>query len=146
MARKAVKVATLDTTFSLCIRESYDYICQFPNCPECGNHSLREGGLDCSHYKGRRHSAGRWHPANCLALCRPIHSHVDTHKHDHVDLVRNHLGLEAFDDLATRLYGTKKYMPHDRWEMNIHYKAQLEYIKKQRMQGKQGTLPVCAWD
>ena len=147
MGRKTVKVATLDSTFSLAIREQFDYICANPKCEYCGNHSLREGGAECSHHWPRHHSAGRWHPHNCVCLCHEFHSSLDQSPQIiQARFMRGHLGEGAFDILMERFHGTRKYMPHDRWEMNQHYRSQRRYMERLRSQGEQGWLPMVAWD
>ena len=146
--KKTVKVATLDTIFSLAVREQYDYICAYPHCPECGNHSLREnGGIECSHYHKRRYRSGRWHPDNCLALCHPIHQKIDNSpQHVHADLMKKILGGTRFEILTYRLMGTFRYRPQDRWEMTAHYRAQEKKMTRQRLDGQQGTLILTPWD
>ena len=144
MAKQSVQVKTLDKTFSRAVRESYDHTCAFPNCPECGN--VPRGADDCSHYRRRRHSAGRWYPDNCVALCRQKHSYLDTHQEDQVDFMREHLGETRFEFLMFRLQTPCKYMPHDRWKMNRHYETDKKRIETLRMDGEQGYIPLVSYD
>lgn len=65
---------------------------------------------------------------------------------EHAAWVRTQLGDVRFDDLVIRANGHRKYTPHDRWEMNAHYKAQYEYMKRRRMEGEVGYLPLVRWD
>ncbi len=104
------------------------------------------GGLDCAHYYGRRYRLGRWHPDNCAPLCRPIHSYVDTHAAELVRLFTGLLGEVRHDELIKRMHGTAQYTPADRWEINRHYVAQLNYLRRQRAEGEIGYLPVVSWD
>ena len=149
MKRKTVKIATLDATFSLAIREQYDYICAFPSCPDCGNHSFRDSaGLDCAHYYRRYRSSGRWHPDNCAALCRGRHNYLDEHQPNLVAFFTQILGDWRHDELIKRHHRTFRYKPWERWEMNRHYKAQTDYMFDvfRKEKGEQGYLPMVAWD
>lgn len=145
---KSVKVQTLDRMFSNLIRESYDYICQMPGCTHCGNHTLRyTGGAECSHYHSRRYNSGRWHPDNCVCLCHQAHADIDQGPQaDHVSFMIRHLGEGRHEMLVERLRNPYRYRPQDRHEMTQHYRAQLNYIEKQRKEGRQGTLPVVPYD
>lgn len=147
MKRKTVTIKTLSDTFSLAVRERDDYTCQYPDCPKCGNHTLRyQGGLDCSHYHPRRHLSGRWYPDNCITLCRLIHQYVDTHRSIQVDLMKEILGEPCHADLIIRHHGLFKYKPFERAEMNDHYKAQTFKMERQRADGKTGVLTLTSWD
>lgn len=148
MARKTIKNATIDTTFSKLIRERDDYICQKPSCPYCENISLRTGGAENSHYRSRRYLAGRWHPSNCVTLCHPAHAEIDQGPQAlHVMLMIQLLGEDEHNTLVSRLQRNDfKYAQWERIEMHDHYKAQLQYLHKLRMKGHQGRLPVASWD
>ncbi len=147
MKRKTVKIKTLDNTFSLAIREQYNHKCAFPDCPDCGNHSLRySGGLDCAHYRRRRYSSGRWHPDNCAALCRERHNFLDLHDENLRSFFFKLLGEVRHDALQVRHHSTFRYKPWERWEMNQHFAAQRKYMDRLRNEGEQGYLPMVAWD
>jgi len=151
MSRKTVKIPTLDSTFSKCIRESYDYICAKPNCPYCGNHSLRHvtgpfKRAECCHNNGRRRVGGRWHPDNVVCLCHEFHAYMDKHNDIKQQFFKDHLGEARYEMLSFRMHGNFKISPQERWEMNVHYKAQKKYCERLRREGQQGTLPVAAWD
>ena len=138
---------TLDTTFSLCVREQYDYTCAFPKCPKCGNGSLRyDGGLDCAHYYRRYRASGRWTPDNCAALCRKQHNYLDEHHPNLVAFFNGLLGEARHDELIVRHHGIYRYKPWERWEMNQHYKTQTKYMERLRKEGAEGYLPCVAWD
>jgi len=147
MPRKTVKIATLDATFSLAIREQYDYTCAFANCEYCENQPFRyNGGLDCAHYYRRYRASGRWHPDNCAALCRKQHNYLDEHHPRLVACFTKLLGEGCHDALIERHHKTFRYKPHERWEMNRHYKAQTEHMFRLRTQGRQGFLPMVPYD
>ena len=145
---KSVRVGTLDTIFSKCIRERNDLVCEYDNCEYCGNHTFRNhpGGLHCSHFKGRRGRVTRWHPDNCFALCNKRHERMGDSPDEHTAWVRSELGDTCYDALVLRAGGHRKYTPHDRWEMNQHYNAQLKKMQRQRMEGQQGYLILTPWD
>lgn len=147
MAKKTIKNATIDTNFSKLIRERDDYICQMPECKFCENYSLRSGGAECSHYRGRRYLAGRWHPDNCITLCHPAHAEIDQGPQAlHVRLMIHVLGEARHDMLVERLQRTFKYPQWERIEMHQHYTAQLRHLERLRSEGQTGVLPVVAWD
>lgn len=145
---KSVRVNTLDTIFSRCIREQYDWVCAFDGCRYCENHSFRDypGGLHCSHFKGRRGRSTRWLPINCFAICQKRHEWMGDNPDEHAAWVRRELGDTMFDELVLRGNGHRKYSGFDRWEMNQHYKAQYDYMYRKRMEGEQGYLPLVSWD
>lgn len=148
MARKTVKVATLDTAFRKCMHESYDYICAYPNCPDCGNHSFRysDVSIECAHFHNRHSSAGRWHPNNIACLCHERHSYLELHNAEEAEFFRQNLGDEQYQDLIVRMQGLYRYKPWERAEMAAHYRAQMKYIERLRREGFTGILPVVAWD
>jgi len=148
MPRKTIKNSTIDQTFSKLIRERDGYICQMPNCKYCENLSLRNGGLECSHYRSRRYLAGRWYPDNCCSFCHPAHAEIDQGPQAvHVRLMIELLGETGHDRLVERLQRNDfKYSQADRIEMHAHYKAQLAYLERQRREGKTGVLPVVPYD
>jgi len=147
VAKKTIKNPTIDNNFSKLIRERDDYICQYEGCEYCQNLPLREGGAECSHYRGRRYLAGRWHPDNCLTLCHPKHVEIDQGPQAlHVALMIRILGETRHDALVERLQRSFKYPQWERIEMHDHYRAQLAHLIKLRNKGHQGVLPVVAWD
>ena len=147
MPRKTLTKATLDRTFSLCIRERDDYTCTYRDCPDCGNCSMRyEGGLDAAHYYRRYRLSGRWHPDNVTSLCRSRHNYLDEHPPELVRFFTDLLGEGAHDMLIERHHGTVRYPGWERWEMNQHYKAQTKKIERQRKEGSVGVLVLTSWD
>lgn len=141
-------VTTLDRTFSKLVRERADWVCEYENCHYCENHSFRNypGGLDTSHFKGRRNRSTRWHPDNCAALCKPRHRFFHDNPDEHAAWFRSYLGDVRFDELVLRANGHRKYVPQDRSEMNAHYKAQLVYLERRRADGEMGYIDVVSWD
>ena len=146
MALKSVKVGTLDTIFSKCIRERAGWTCEYEKCKWCGNYDLSSGGLDNSHVYTRETRATRWFPDNCFALCRAQHRYFGKHPIEHRDFVLKMLGRSRYDDLVLRGNGHRKYTPHDRWEMNAHYKAQHVHLLRRRREGETSWLPLVSWD
>ena len=139
-----MKNATIDRTFSILIRESYEYTCQYPSCPDCGN--IPGGADDCSHYYGRRYLGGRWLPDNCVVLCRQRHNYLDKHYHEHVDFVRNHIGEDRFQMLTERLQSNYPYSGAEKKEIHAHYRAELKRVRDERKNGKQGHIPLVSYD
>ena len=148
MKRKSVRVATLDTIFSKCIRERSDWICEYDGCRYCENLSFRyePGGLHNSHFKGRRKRSTRWFPDNCEAFCMKRHEYMGDNPDEYSDWKRRQFAEWKYDDLVLRANSVVKYTAHDRWEMNRHYKAQLNKMEQQRAMGDMGYLVLSAWD
>lgn len=148
MAGKSVRVNTLDTIFSKCVRERSDWICEYDNCEFCENHSFRNypGGLHNSHFRGRRNRSTRWFPDNCFALCHKRHERMGDCPEEHAAWVRKELGEDRFDALVLRANGHRKYTPHDRWEMNKHYASEFARMHSERMAGRMGYLILSSWD
>lgn len=144
MTRRSVAIKTLDATFSKAIRLSYDHTCAYPNCPYCKN--IPGGADDCAHYRRRRHSAGRWYPDNCAALCRQIHSQLDMRQEELVAFFRALNGDTRWDWLIERLQKPRKYTPYNRWEMNEHFKREIERVQTLRLGGESGFISLVSWD
>ena len=147
MARKTVKMATLDTSFRKAVHEQYDYICAFDDCEYCGNHSFRYNGqIECAHYYNRYRSSGRWHPDNCAALCHDQHMFLEHNKALEVNFFAKLLGETRHDMLIERHQGIYRYKSWERWEMNQHYRAQRVKMVRQRANGGSGYLVLTPWD
>lgn len=149
MKRKTVTMGTLDKTFSKAVRMRDNYTCQYKHCEHCGNQSLEFAAHDrveCAHYYNRYRASGRWHPDNCAALCHKMHVFLEHNKALEVAFFEGLLGKERHDALVVRHQGTYRYKPWERAEMNQHLLAQTQKMKRQRMDGEQGTLILSAWD
>jgi len=148
MARKTVKMGTLDTAFRKCIHESYDNICAFPNCPDCGNHSFRYSdiSIECAHFHNRHSSAGRWHPDNVACLCHERHAYLEVHNAEEAQFFKTLLGKKRYGWLIERMQETYRYKPWERAEMTAHYRTQMRNIEKRRLNGETGVIYVSARD
>ena len=65
---------------------------------------------------------------------------------EHAAWVRRELGDTRFDDLVLRANGHMKYMPADRFEMNVHYREQLKLMERQRADGVIGYIDLLSWN
>ena len=148
MARKTVKMATLNTSFRKAVHESYDYRCAFTGCKYCGNHSFRyaDVSIEAAHFHNCSASAGRWHPDNVACLCHEQHFYLELHRAEERDFFYDHLGMDRFDALIIRMQGIYRYKPWERAEMSKHYNAQRVKIERLRADGGQGHLVLSAWD
>ena len=148
MPRKTVKMATLDTAFRKAIHESYDYICAYPKCPDCENHSFRYSdiSIECAHFHNRHASAGRWHPDNVACLCHERHAYLERHNAEEAKFFETLLGKQRFGWLIERMQGIYRYKPWERAEMAEHYRTQMRNIEKRRMKGETGPIHLSAWD
>ena len=138
-----IKRTPLDAVFSDLIRERADWTCQ---C--CGReYPDRKGsGLHCSHYFGRRGASTRHHGDNCFALCFGCHQKMGANPHDHKTFAFEQLGEPRYDELVRRAYGVRKRVKGERKDMQAHFKAQLEYIRRRRMEGETGLIEFAEWD
>ena len=152
MAKK-VSLNAVDLSFRLAVRESYDYICQFPECPDCQNVQMRPetmcqvaGGLEVAHGHGRRKSGGRWHPDNCILLCHDRHRYLDLHEAEKWDFWRRHLGDGAYEMLMERMRGQYRYRDYHRAEISKHYRDEERRVKQERLDGAEGVIEIVSYD
>lgn len=61
-----------------------------------------KNGLTCSHYHGRKHSATRFDPKNCVALCWECHQDWEGPKNGYTEFMIEWLGEKEFLQLAIR--------------------------------------------
>lgn len=76
-------------------------------CVRCG----RQNRLTCSHFWGRQHSATRYDPQNCVALCwMPCHKYKwEKEKQGaYRDFMMKWLGKKEYDKLEKRANSIKK--------------------------------------
>jgi len=66
--------------------------------------------------------------------------------HDHKSFVFKQLGEVRYDDLVLRANGVCKRTKAERKEMLDHFKAQLKYMKRRRMEGEIGLIEFVEWD
>lgn len=76
----------------------------------------------------------------------PIHRYVDTHESIKVAFYTAHLGQTRHDILVERMHHTWKYTRAEKWEINEHYKRELERLEFMRANGERGLIPLIAYD
>lgn len=150
---KKVSLGAVDTSFRKAVRESYNYICQYPDCPECHNVQMLPetmfqiaGGLEVAHGHGRRKSGGRWYPDNCILLCQIRHRYLDQHEAEKWDFWRAHLGEGAFEMLKERMRHEWRYRDYHRKEISRHYLDEFKRIKQLRAEGETGYIRLISYD
>jgi len=95
---KLWKCSYADAKFSKFIRER-DQVCQ-----RCGTVSF----LTCSHFWGRRHSATRFDPDNCVALCSGLGSNQcheiweNKKNNEYKHFMLERLGKKRYNELEKR--------------------------------------------
>jgi len=148
MARKTVKVATLNTAFRKCMHEAYDCTCAYPNCPKCGNYTFRysDVSIEVAHFHNCWAVAGRWFPDNVACLCHEQHAYLEVHNAEEAAFYRSLLGDTRYEWLIKRMQGSYQYKPWERAEMAAHYRAQMKHIEKRRLKGEEGFIDVVSWD
>ena len=138
-----IKRTKLDAVFSDLVRERADWTCQ---C--CGKEfpDRKGAGLHCSHFFGRRGASTRHHGDNCYALCFSCHQRLGSNPHEHRAFVHRELGEVRYNDLVLRANTPVKRSKAEREEMYQHYKAQLQYCRRRRMDGETGLIEFVEWD
>ena len=138
-----IKRTPLDAVFSDLVRERADWTCEV-----CGKEfpDRKGAGLHCSHYWGRRGASTRHHGDNCFAHCFGCHQKLGSNPELFRSWVFKELGEIRYDDLTLRANKPRKYTKADRKEMLIHFKAQLEYLKKRRKEGQTGYILFMEYD
>jgi hypothetical protein len=139
----ALKRTKLDKVISDCIRERTGWTCE--RCEKYYPEGHR-GGLECSHYYGRRGLSTRWFPDNLNAFCTGCHFHLGGARDEYTSFKFKELGESGFDDLVLRGNSVRKYSKADREEIYQHFKSELRHMQRQRMEGRQGYLPLLWWD
>lgn len=138
-----IKRDSLDAIFSDVIRESHDW-----TCVNCNREFPERKGQDihASHFYSRQFNATRWFPDNAVALCGRCHDFVGKHPDAHTDLIRSLLGAVRYQCLKDRKQRIYRYRPADKKAMRMHFAAELERIRAERMNGVTGYIEVYAYD
>lgn len=93
-----VGIARVDSVFSLCVRERASWQCE---C--CGAQYPRGvGGLEASHFYGRRYRGLRFFPDNAFAHCILCHAAMGRDRPRFEAWTLQQLGPERFDALTAR--------------------------------------------
>ena len=138
-----IKRTPLDAVFSDLVRERADWTCQ---C--CGKHypDRKGSGLHASHYFGRRGKSTRWFGDNVYAHCFGCHQKLGSSPHEFRSFVFEQLGEDRYDALVLRANKPRKYSKAEQKEMQAHFKAQLEHLRKRRREGEIGVIEFVEWD
>ena len=138
-----IKRTPLDKVFSDLVRERADWRCQV-----CGKEfpDRKGSGLHASHYWGRRGASTRHYGGNVFAHCFGCHQKLGSKPHEFRSWVCRELGPNNYDELTLRANTPRKYTKADKKEMLVHFKAQLEYIKRRRREGETGYIEFCEYD
>ena len=139
----SLKRTPLDAVFSDLIRERADWTCEV-----CGKEfpDRKGAGLHCSHYFGRRGASTRHFGDNCYAHCYACHQKLGSRPHDFRSWVYEQLGVTRYDELVLRANKPRKYTKADNKDRLEHFKAQLAYMRKRRMNGETGYIEFVEWD
>ncbi len=120
---KVWSTSRADQTFSMYIR------LRDGKCMSCGN----EENLTCSHFWRRGHSATRFDPINCVALCWSCHQVWEDKKEDEYKaFMLSRLGEQAYIQLEkraqsymSRVEAVSKWKEFYTWEKGKHHAIQL---------------------
>ena len=138
----AVKRDKLDDIFSKVIREAYDYCCQ--SCHVSYRHD--PGYMHCAHVHTRKHRNTRWDAEiGAVALCARCHRRYTDYPLEWADFCRGFFGDSNYADIKRRAWEVRKFTKAEREEMYQHYKAQLKYMQRRRLEGAEGVLPIVTW-
>ena len=143
MKRRKGLPGKIDILFSLCLRESRNWTCEYTGeyfPPD------RRHGLHCSHLYGRRHAATRWLPDNCFAHSAYAHRYLGENPVIFAVWAREQLGDTLMDMVAARHNQIARYREKDYRGMLEHYQAEYDRMLQQRVDGETGVLQLTAYD
>lgn len=133
---------SLDRIFSKLVRERADYICE-----HCGinlRHDPRR--MHCAHIHSRKHRSTRWRGNGACCLCASCHRRFTDFPIEWQGAARKILGDGEYEDCARLANEIRKYTKVEKAEMLEHYKAQLKYMDKRRVDGEIGYLDFVSYD
>lgn len=111
-----VKIKPLDKLFSQVIKARDKW------CQRCGG----TGGLQTSHFWGRKRSLVRYDEDNAVLLCFGCHQYFHSNPAEHTAWFKQHLGEEKFNLLEGRASQVGKV---DENAVFLYLKHQLEKLK-----------------
>ena len=111
-----VKIKPLDKLFSQYIKARDKY------CQRCGG----SGGLQTSHFWGRKRQLVRYDPDNAVLLCFGCHQYLSANPAEHTAWFKKHLGEEAFELLESRANQVGKI---DENAVYLYLKEKLKEVK-----------------
>jgi len=116
-------------------------------CEKCGKQfpERKGGGLDWSHFYGRRARGTRWDMDNCAAHCCGCHSWLGANPIEFGLWIEGHLGEVRKSLVMARFHRPMKFYKADKEDMLLHYQSELIILKQKRMEGKQGFVEVVNW-
>lgn len=117
-----------DKWFSRCIRHRDNWTCR--NCfVDC---IADQGRLQCCHIYGRANKSTRWHPDNCVALCRECHARFTAEPIEWFEFCHGLLGHEHMAMLRIRKNKVLKTTAQLRKEISDHYRLEYRRMIDQR--------------
>lgn len=137
----AVKRSPADAAFSLCVRESQDWVC------ECCGKVLERGsmGLHCSHIFSRRHRTIRWCKENAQALCFSCHQWYGGNPADSGKWIEEVMGEGAIEILREKRDSKVKVSKLEEKDIAKHYREQHKKLLERRANGETGPLSFESW-
>ncbi len=139
----AVKRDATDKAFSDAIRESHDYTCC--KCEKKYRHD--PGYIHCAHIHTRKHRSTRWNATyGAVALCAKCHRRFTDFPVEWGDWLRGYMGDSNYDEAKRLAWSVRKYTKAEQREIRLHYRRELERIKKLRENGEQGYIRLISYD
>lgn len=104
-----IKITKEDKAFSLLIRYRANWICE---C--CGRRfQPGDGGLQCSHFMGRRHKGTRYDPDNAAAHCFTCHRYFTENPIHFAEWIKKRLGETGYQNLMRKAHSVTKFTAAD---------------------------------
>lgn len=138
-----IKRDVCDDLFSKLVRCRANWTCE-----ACGKVFAEgaTGGLDCSHFFGRRHKGTRWHPDNAFAHCFGCHSKLGGDPYMFTQWATERLGSGMVEILREKAYAVTKIKPADKEDLKRHLRAEWKRMQALRAIGETGRIEFEPWN
>lgn len=133
-ARKSGKSSLethLDIVFSVYIRLRDAMDGGLTRCISCGR-VFPFGAMQCGHYFGRANMATRWDEENCSSECAFCNCSDANHLEGYTRHLKEKIGEDAFEALARRAHGTRKWSGDELRDMIKHYTAEARRLSREK--------------
>ena len=96
-----IKIRKADSEFSKYLREKRKWTCE-----RCGRKEV--GGMQASHFWGRKAESVRFDEENVDCLCFTCHNYFEMNPHEYVEFKKKRLGEQRYKMLMVRAHTTQK--------------------------------------
>src|SRR3990167_5661752 len=96
-----IRIRKADSEYSKWLRKERNWTCE-----RC--HRREEGGMQCSHFWGRKAESVRFDPENTDVLCFSCHNYFSMSPHEYVEWKKKRMGERAYKLLMVRAHTYQK--------------------------------------